>query len=883
MNLNKLSYICQKLSVIMILSATLIVGSLFVIDEANAVQIGGGWGQDYWNANFTTPGWGNFGGGGGDGGGGGGLTEADMKLVIEALIDPLFKSGNINFEQALTKNAAGQAVYDKMVNNTNPEYAAYYQSFVKYVNTPEGRQAALDNLGNLLPPETLLKGDFNVKVDAPPTTKTTNDYLAMGYSPEQAKKIQSDLAKNPNWLCDGQGYYYLNVKGEKVRADTNKPALMEATKELGMPVKELPCYGLDLGLDPYAPAGINDQGTGFVSPPSNPTNPTTPTNTACTSYTYSDWSACVDNNQTRSITTKSPSGCSDSSSAVLTQSCVSPISPVIKDITSANQKSSRPLLAVTTNRAATCQFNANGGFTYPAGTIFDTTGGYNHNAQLPETANGKKVYYVVCKDNATGGMSEALKIEFTVNVDTAPIITSVTPAVQTGANPALSVITDRPAACQYKKDATFVFGAGTPIATNDNYNHSVSIAALADGAHSFYVLCKNNDTGAVSEPKQIGTTLQRTAPANAPAVTNTTAVAQTASNPVLSVATNIAAACQYQKDTQFTYGQGLPFSGDSAKTTHRAQLSGLAAGAHTYYVICKNDSVDAYSAPMAIMFVVNIGAAEVCADLSSNDRKNNANRSYWGSGQSDSTYLWQSVETGTRDKFDKVDWHAGYQFTPERDGKINQLCGNFAAGVTNRVSLYDGAYKELAGAEVFGNDSWRCVDISPVEIKTDKRYYVIARIKDNPVYFEYKSAMLPKKSGNAVIEAGIRQAAGGDIFENDIRKYDYMVFGLVDVRASWQPASITGPTIVSSGPSGAISSANAVLSLQAAGAQDCRFGREDVSYGQMSYLMVGSGAGNFTQKVCDLENGGYTFYVRCRSAGGAENNVSAAINFTITQ
>lgn len=728
-----------------------------------------------------------------------------------------------------------------------------------------------------------------------PAIDTIKKIVGMGYSQDKAYMIAAELRQHPDWGIDSVGFY-TDKNNDGVKERTSQDFLLQdANNALNGGL--IPSNPSVKACDPLGPGGLNPdspsgftEGNGLINPQSGPAetmagNPqcggggTPSTSAACTSYTYSEWSTCVDNNQTRSIKTKSPSGCSDSSSAVLTQSCVSPISPVIKNITSANQKSSRPLLSVTTNRAAFCQFNANGGFSYPDGTNFDTTGGYNHNAELPDMSNGQKVYYVVCKDNITGGMSEALKIEFTVNVDTAPVVTSVTPAMQTGANPALSVITDLPAACQYKKDAIFVFGAGTPIITNDNYNHIVSVAALADGVHSFYVLCKNNDTGAVSESKQIDTTLQRTAPANAPAVTNTTAVSQTANNPVLSVSTNIAAICQYQKDVQFAYGQGLPFSGDTAKTTHRAQLSGLAAGVHTYYVVCKNDMIDAQSQAMVIMFVVDAGQVDVCADLSANDRRNNANRSYWGNQNSDSVYLWQSVETGTRDKFDKVDWRAGYQFTPEKDGKVNQLCGNFAAGAVNRISLYDGSYVELAAAEITGNDTWRCADISPVEIKTDRRYYVIARIDNNPVYFEYKSGMLPKRTSNAVIEAGIRQSAGQQAFGYEIRKYDYMIFGLVDARVSWSPAVLTGPSFIASSPSGAVTGNVAVLSLIASGAAECRFGREDVSYNQMSYLMGKIATDNFTQKVCNLEPGDYTFYARCKNASGVENNTSAVIQF----
>jgi len=918
MSFNKFFQISQKSSLILILLATFIGGGLILASKINAQQISGGWGQSYWNANFSNPGWGNFSGPGGVGEGGGGLSEADLKLIVEALIDPLFKNGNIDFETALRSSIPGQAVYEKMMN-TNPEY---YQSFMDYVSTDKnGREAALNNIGNLIDPAKLLEGDFTVDVEKTPITpqRTWDDVLKDW---REGKLTREEYIEEVDALPE----YYYDEKYDNFKYE-DKPDIVASSP--GSPLRNHLTIPEDPSCYPFDEGWLGENPEGNTPSGGAPSGNTTPANTVCTSYTYndwgacgggvqtrsilhqypsgctdtssavltqnctmgsivctsytySDWGACVDNQQTRAIASKSPSNCTDTSSAVFTQSCISPISPIITNTTDAEQTSSRPLLSVITDRAATCRYNENGGFTYPAGTTFDTTGGYNHNVQLPDSANGLKTYYVVCKDNATGGMNDAMKVEFAVNVDSAPVVTSVTPATQTGDNPVLAVITDRLAACQYQKDNAFTYGAGTPMTTADNYSHSASIAALADGTYSFYVICKNNDTGAISQPKQISTTLQRTTEANAPVVTNTTAISQVVNNPVLSVSTNIGAVCQYQKDVQFTYGQGTQFI-SSNNLIHNAQLSGLADGAHTYYVVCKNASINAYSAPMAIMFVVDAGTSGVCANLVSNDRKNNANRSYWNNPDSNSVYLWQAVETGTRDKFDSVDWYAGYQFTPEEDGRINRLCGYFESGVTNRVSVYNGSYDELAGVEIVGNGSWECANITPVEIKTDRRYYAIARIEDNPVYFEYKSGMLPKNTNNVIIEAGIRQLAGSGVFDTEIRKYDYMIFGLVDVQVSWTPETITGPVIVSAGPDGTINDSSATLSVRTSGASDCRFGREDVPYGQMSYAMAGVSTDDFAQKVCDLENGDHTFYVRCKSTSGAENNVSTAIQFTITQ
>ena len=48
----------------------------------------------------------------------------------------------------------------------------------------------------------------------------------------------------------------------------------------------------------------------------------TPPVTACTSFTYSDWSACQpDGTQTRTVLSSSPAGCTGGAPGALTQSC----------------------------------------------------------------------------------------------------------------------------------------------------------------------------------------------------------------------------------------------------------------------------------------------------------------------------------------------------------------------------------------------------------------------------------------------------------------------------------------------------------------------------------------------------------------------------------
>ncbi|NCC66017.1 MAG: helicase, partial [Spirochaetia bacterium] len=55
-------------------------------------------------------------------------------------------------------------------------------------------------------------------------------------------------------------------------------------------------------------------------------------------------------------------------------------------------------------------------------------------------------------------------------------------------------------------------------------------------------------------------------------------------------------------------------------------------------------------------------------------------------------------------------------------------------------------------------------------------YYVIARVQNAPIYFEYRSGLLPRGGDNATVESGIRQLADEE-FGNGIKKYDVFVDG----------------------------------------------------------------------------------------------------------
>ena len=649
--------------------------------------------------------------------------------------------------------------------------------------------------------------------------------------------------------------------------------------------------------------------------------------------------------------------------------------PNIANTTPETQTVANPTLSVSTDRPAVCQYKKDATFVYGAGTQFANDGEYAHSVALTDLPDGKYIFYVACKDKATGAV-KTLENPIITTLDRGqgkPNIVSTTPATQTVANPALSVTTDIPSVCQYKEGAVFDYGSGASMNSNDGYSHTVDLTGAADGTHTYYVACKNKDSSATAALETpIATTITRTGAiptisnntpnnqtvispiisiitvaaancqynkdtdftfgqgtpfsttggtthtatlpnmtngtytyyvickdvasgqanasgtqviftvntaANAPVISNTTPASQNTNNPTLSVLTDRAANCQYNKDADFAYGAGTQFTIDGG-TGHSAVLSNVADGTHTYYVVCADPATQASNSPGAqIVFSVST-AAEVCANISSNDKQSDIDRDYGNDADYDSAYIWRSSPAGVLEMFEKVDWYAGYQFTPEKNGSIAELCGYFDAGSRNRVSLYDGAYKEIAGVEIDGQGGWSCAAISPAAVKADRRYYVIARVQDDAIYFAYDSGMLPRDTEGAVVESGVRQLASAGDFGESLKKYDYMVFGLVDAKIRFVDENSQGPEISTPLPSGNREESDLILSVQTDEDATCKFDRQDAKYGEMKYSFGATGQKLHQQKVCDLSEGEFTWYVRCEGQSGA-NDGSTPIRFKV--
>jgi len=551
-----------------------------------------------------------------------------------------------------------------------------------------------------------------------------------------------------------------------------------------------------------------------------------------------------------------------------------------------------PDLKVTTNQPADCEYKEGSSFVFGGGTRFESTGSYSHTTPLKSLVTKDYDYYVVCRDKETCASKEPLLVEFKVVLGndplTAPVIENLTPVVQNIANPTLSVTTSNvPSTCQYKKDTTFTYGDATAIqfANDTDYSHTTPLAAYADGSYNFYVACKNKSTGAMKTYGNVITTQLARSGQVGPVISNTTGPNQTISTPTLSIATLAPATCKYKKDVTFLYedATATQFTTDGG-TAHSVILPPLADGPQTFYVVCSANGI-ANATATQILFTVST-ASEVCASFNSNDRQNDNERNVENDDDTDSEYPWRAIEAGTREEFTKVDWYAGYQFTMKEDGQINQLCGYFNEDSTNKVILYnsslspDRPFIELASATIMGTGDWKCVNISPFPVKTDQTFYVVARVEDGPIYYEYESGLLPRESDSVVITWGVRQLAADGKFGKNLVKRDYLMFGLVDVRIKTAQTNTDGPAVSSPLPVGSVPDADTKISVETNIDATCRYSREDVDYTDMKYTFGKTSAKLHEQKVCNLDSGPFTFYVRCKGATG-ENNASTPVQFEV--
>jgi len=832
------------------------------------------------------------------------VSMEDFAMIVATLVDPYFTSAPGSFVDNFTKKLVER--FGDGASDLAKRLTRYYDDHPVARATLENDYRAEKSSGvdyeNIFNEGTDTKLDDVIEaIEEGLTTQRYSDeeIKGMGYSDKQTDFIKETLEQHPDWSVDDE-YFYVDRdgngkrnSGDLVMGGDDGYALTVANETLdGRPTSDpskSACEWLgDSSMDPYGSGGINEEGTGLLgsgtTPPSSNTNANTNTNTnanvKCTSYNYSAWSTCAGGQQTRTITGQSPAGCTDTSSAILTQTCTvsGNVACTAYDYSAwsvcAGGQQTR---TITGQSPAGCTDTSSAELTQTctvSGNVACTA--YNYSA-WSVCAGGQQTRTITgqspsgCTDTSSAELTQTC----TMPAGACVSYTYSDWSACADGRQTRTVVSRSPEGC----DAASAILEQTCLTPCVSYNYGDWSACVA-GQQTRAIISRSPENCDASS----AVFTQPCVAPESPVVENTTNAVQSDSSAALSVITDRPADCQYNSAGGFSFGAGTDFSA-TGSYFHNAALANVTAGEKTYYVICKDKATGGLSEIIKIDFRVESSAApdETCAELSANDRKNNAQRSWSDTATADSVYLWQSIRLGREESFDKVDWYAGYQFTPQRDGRANQVCGYFKSGSTNKVSIYNGSYNELGGAQISGTGGWKCVDIAPVEIKTDKRYYVIARIEDGPVYLDNKPGMLPRSAANALVEAGIRQSAAEGAFGNKVIKYDHSVLGLVDVRIAYTPETATGPIIASLSPQGTVNTADVRLAAESSAAADCRFGRDDIGYAQMPYEMSEISDGSFGKKVCGLENGAYTFYVRCRSSAGQENNFSKTIQFNVAQ
>ncbi|MCX6758661.1 MAG: hypothetical protein NTX14_03065 [Candidatus Nealsonbacteria bacterium] len=222
---------------------------------------------------------------------------------------------------------------------------------------------------------------------------------------------------------------------------------------------------------------------------------------------------------------------------------------------------------------------------------------------------------------------------------------------------------------------------------------------------------------------------------------------------------------------------------------------------------------------------------------------------------------------------------AGYEFVPQIDEAVTELCGFFDDSV-REVDLYDQSFGLLATATIKSDGGWTCVSIDPVDVAKKQTYYVVSKIENEPLYYKYRCcnpSLLPQTVSNVKITAGVRQV-NGEKFGVGLKRYNSLVFGLVDVKISkrglpYLPASGVRPIIIDPEPTGTISNSKPLLSVATDKNTTCKYAKTKKNYADMDYTFTATGGKTHTKRIGVLADGSYTRYVRCKDGDG---NISYA-------
>jgi|GEM_PF-3824190 len=578
-------------------------------------------------------------------------------------------------------------------------------------------------------------------------------------------------------------------------------------------------------------------------------------------------------------------------------------------------------LKATASANATCAYGVNTDKgTVAAGQQMQSTDKLNFtdNVLLSALQPGNNIFYIRCKSSETSGAENNNPCQVQYNNTSISITNPLPTGVVTSSPVTLSVTTAVAATCRFSttdQDYNSMPSANQFIQTqqgNNTYAQQYQLAVDNNKNYQYFVRCRdsNGNTNPVSAQITFNTSLTG---AGMLTITNPQPTGTvTGSSVIISVQTSINAACSYTKD-------GATHLFDNTNSVyHSSTVPITVAGPQTYPVSCVNSANQNDKQTATIAFSANLSGPGDCAQVDAADKlpdsklgnasSYNSTYDYTGSNTTNynsdlsqnAQYMWQSSESGSLGQFSNVNWNAGYQFSPSADGWITELCGFFDSSDSNsKVSLYEcdglnnqsnsavtcSSTKNLATATVQSNNNWNCQTISPVQVASGQNYFVIAKIDNGPIYYKNQNNLFPKNNNGYTIVQGVREL-DDEPFGTKITSYKYMTFGMVDARFATDLGSVgygndqSAPKMSDPQPSVNINTGSPILHIVTAGNAFCKFDRWDRSYENMHYVFSNNGGTTHEQKVCDLQNGVYTYYVRC-SANGKANTQSLRISFNV--
>ena len=498
-------------------------------------------------------------------------------------------------------------------------------------------------------------------------------------------------------------------------------------------------------------------------------------------------------------------------------------------------------------------------------------------------------------DSATGDDDTTTDDTTTDDTTTDDTTTDTTPPVISGALPTgtvsaspvtVSVKTDEKATCKLDViDKDYDSLKMTLKADSEKKSHSIKVMALSSGDYKVYVRCvdvagnKNTKSTVISFKVTLGGT-DKTPPEISNPLPKDTISSIDVQISVETAKEN--ATCKF--DTQDTDYDSMASDFDqTGGTIHKSQFMALGDGNYTVYVRCKDVAGN-----------VNTSSAKIVFKIDTTGSFNNSGKDTGGDDvvgeimTAKGDYVWQNDDAGKLGSFPWVNWFAGYEFIPQKDGAITELCG-FFDNKALMVNLYDESFRLLAAAKVNSGNNWNCAPISPVTVAKGKNYFVAVNASQSSVNYKYQCcnpSLLPRTIKDVKVVAGVRQA-NKNAFGTGIKRYAYLLFGLVDVKFSSgsvlapTASDTTPPVITDPLPSGTISNNKPTISVKTDENATCRFEHSGVSYSNMKHVFSQTGGLTHTKVIGPKKDGTYVRYVRCKDAAGNKNTKSVKITFTI--